>query len=189
MSRYFDNPPKFQILHCLVNRVVGGSSIFVDAFERAYKLREVDRAAFDLLTRSPVNFHYDNDGHFHHCAHPTIELNTFPGPDGEHSIKHINYSPPFQAPFPLDTSPELWRALALYTDLLDEPRGRFEYTLREGDAVLFDNRRVLHARTAFTNRPGNENSLETSRWLKGCYLEADPLFDKARMLRRELESN
>lgn len=65
------------------------------------------------------------------------------------------------------------------------------YTLREGDAVLFDNRRVLHARTAFTDGPpgGKEaREGETNRWLKGCYLEADTILDRGRVLRAKLNT-
>lgn len=65
-----------------------------------------------------------------------------------------------------------------------------EYTLREGDAVLFDNRRVLHARTAFTDKPldgGEARQEQTNRWLKGCYLEADAILDRGRTLRTKLD--
>lgn len=62
------------------------------------------------------------------------------------------------------------------------------YTLREGDAVLFDNRRVLHARTSFTNdgRVGADGEMD--RWLKGCYLQVDTVLDRARVLRTKLEN-
>lgn len=63
------------------------------------------------------------------------------------------------------------------------------YTLKEGDAVLFDNRRVLHARTAFHDRGSRDRTNEVkegepNRWLKGCYLEADAIMDRRRVLER-----
>ena len=73
--------------------------------------------------------------------------------------------------------------------LLDDKANRLEYTLREGDAVLVDNRRVLHARTAFTDKPSNGREglgEETNRWLKGCYLEADAILDRGRILSYKL---
>ena len=71
--------------------------------------------------------------------------------------------------------------------MLDDPAVQFEYLLREGDAVLFDNRRVLHARTAFWERVGTKDADgETNRWLKGCYLEADAVLDRGRVLREQL---
>jgi alpha-ketoglutarate-dependent taurine dioxygenase len=66
---------------------------------------------------------------------------------------------------------------------------RFEYTLKEGDAVLFDNRRVLHARTAFADRERADTGQEreANRWLKGCYFEADAVLDRGRVLRTKVE--
>jgi len=54
--------------------------------------------------------------------------------------------------------------------------------------VIFDNRRVLHARTAFKEKEGEGAGKdgEPNRWLKGCYFEADALLDRARMLRKGL---
>jgi len=174
---YFESPPRYQVLHSLVNRVEGGTSIFVDAIERAQVLREKDPKSFNILANTPVNFYYDNDGHFLHQTHPTIELDY-----SKSYIKYINYSPPFQAPFPLDTSLEVCAALKAFTSLTEEQPSRFEYTMQEGDAVIFDNRRILHARTAFWSKGDTGSQLETSRWLKGCYLDADALHDQARML-------
>ncbi|KZT08242.1 Clavaminate synthase-like protein [Laetiporus sulphureus 93-53] len=186
---YFQDPPRFQILHCLRNRVEGGMSIFVDSLHAANVLRESDPEAFDVLASTPVEFHYINDGHHLHYAHPTIELaplsSTDPAP---RPIAHLNYSPPFQAPLPLSTPKAFYPAFERFVALLEDSSSRFEYTLREGDAVLFDNRRVLHARTAFTGGEEPEQAGDqTNRWLKGCYLEADAVWDRGRVLAERLE--
>ncbi|KAG2159257.1 uncharacterized protein EDB93DRAFT_1217904 [Suillus bovinus] len=189
---YFEHPPRYQILHCLRNRVVGGASRFVDGLRAAETLRKTHPEDFDTLATTPVPFHYINDGHHLHYEHSTIELAspairtdspTMP------EIKHINYSPPFQAPLLLDsTPPAFYDALGCYAALLDDPLNMLEYTLREGDAVLFDNRRVLHARTSFTDDGSGADAYgETTRWLKGCYLEADAILDRGRVLRTKLE--
>ncbi|PPQ82699.1 hypothetical protein CVT25_009396 [Psilocybe cyanescens] len=184
---YFQHPPRYQILHCLRNQVIGGTSIFVDALHAARVLRERYPADFDILTKTPVSFHYINDGHHLHREHFTIEL--IQKSQSESEISHINYSPPFQAPLPLNTPKEFYPALARFAELLNDPKNTFEYTLREGDAVMFDNRRVLHARTAFKDKEGSGEIKdgEPNRWLKGCYLEADPLVDRVRVLRKKLE--
>ncbi|EIN14715.1 Clavaminate synthase-like protein [Punctularia strigosozonata HHB-11173 SS5] len=182
---YFEHPPRFQILHCLRNRVRGGASYFVDALHAASTLSRADPEGFRTLTETPVSFHYINDGHHLHFEHPTIEL--FPASD---RIAHINYSPPFQAPLPLSTPDAFYPAFRRFADLLDRPEARFEYLLREGDAVLFDNRRVLHARTAFHDPEEDAGEVQedmTNRWLKGCYIEADAVFDRGRILRTKLE--
>lgn len=188
--RYFEHPPRYQILHCLRNQVVGGASIFVDALHAAKTLHQQDKGSFDLLTQTPVEYHYINDGHHLHHSHPVIELDAFAsGPSDTPCIKHINYSPPFQAPLSPDTPAAFYTALRKFADILDAECSRFKYTLREGDAVIFDNRRVLHARTAFSEREDTQSlgEGETNRWLKGCYLEADALLDRTRVLGRKIE--
>jgi alpha-ketoglutarate-dependent taurine dioxygenase len=199
---YFQHPPRYQILHCLRNHVIGGTSRFVDGLHAAETLRKTHPVDFDTLATTLVPFHYVNDGHHLHHEHPTIELASLPAPIRTGSqttsistpsvpeIKHINYSPPFQAPLLLDsTPPTFYGALGRYAALLDDPANILDYTLREGDAVLFDNRRVLHARTSFTDDgSGADVHGKTNRWLKGCYLEADAILDRGRMLRAKLES-
>jgi len=83
---------------------------------------------------------------------------------------------------------EFYPALARFSEMLNDPTNTYTYTLREGDAVLFDNRRVLHARTAFRDKPDVEMKQgEINRWLKGCYLQTDALVDRVRVLRAGLE--
>lgn len=102
-------------------------------------------------------------------------------------MKYIHYSPPFQAPLILNAAlPMLHSALKRFSTLLDDPTNRVEYTLQEGDAVLFDNRRILHGRTAFADA-GQGIAGEPSRWLKGCYIEADVVLDRGRVLRANIE--
>lgn len=189
LKRYFEHPPRYQILHCLRNRVKGGTSIFVDALHVASTLRDTHPTEFEVLTKTPVAFHYINDGHHLHREHPTIELSrsTTTSPGG--SISHINYSPPFQAPLPLSTPPAFYPALQKFATLLNAPENIYKHTLQEGDAVFFDNRRVLHARTAFSDIEDQVKEGETNRWLKGCYLEADAMLDRGRVLRTNSESD
>ncbi|KAH6910683.1 gamma-butyrobetaine dioxygenase [Coprinopsis sp. MPI-PUGE-AT-0042] len=191
---YFHHPPRFQALHCLRNRVIGGTSVFVDALQASHTLFHANRQHFDLLTSTPVAFQYLNDGH--HLMPETSMLH-FPPSAPPPAISHINYSPPFQGPLPLSTPRKFYPALRHFSDILNDPRNTFTYTLKEGDCVMFDNRRVLHARTAFEEKKGNEREegvrfgtgedmRTTNRWLKGCYLEADAVLDRMRVSRTKL---
>lgn len=85
----------------------------------------------------------------------------------------------------MNTPPQFYTALSAYSKILNSAEQTFKYTLAEGDAVIFDNRRVLHARTVFNDKPREEGDEleEANRWLKGCYLEPDTLWDKGRILR------
>ena len=154
----------------------------MDSLNTANTLRTTSPSDFDILTTTPVSFHYINDDHHLHYDHPTIQLGAFPDEHGVLPIKSVNYSPPFQAPLPLSTPPQFYDALEKFVEILESPENRYEYLLKEGDVVVIDNRRVLHARTAFTTK-GLEGDGVTDRWLKGCYVEADAVSDRARVLR------
>jgi len=101
-------------------------------------------------------------------------------------ITAINYSPPFQAPLSLSETPlDFYPALQKFAALLRRPEGRWEFLLKEGDLVIFDNRRLLHARSAFSDIEPRKASAtdEPTRWLKGTYIEADVVLDQIRVLR------
>ena len=131
-------------------------------------------------------FQYINDARHLHHTHPTISLGLASAShDGEPHIAAVSYSPPFQAPLPRDTPPAFYDALRRFAALTEAPAAVYTRQLGEGDAVVFDNRRVLHGRTAFESRSVPENVVgkELDRWLKGCYFEGDLLASHGRMLR------
>src|SRR5262249_33108655 len=68
-----------------------------------------------------------------------------------------------------------YRAYVLFSRLLHDSRYMFSTHLEEGDAVVFDNRRILHGRTAFSSAD--------PRRLQGCYLEKDGLQSQIAILR------
>lgn len=76
---------------------------------------------------------------------------------------------------------DLYQALADFESELNRPELCHEFLLREGDLVMFDNRRVLHARRAFRDRHEQDSDVEEgepSRWLKGLYLDGEVVWDK-----------
>ncbi|KAG8913114.1 hypothetical protein FRC00_003025 [Tulasnella sp. 408] len=188
--RYFENPPRYQLLHCFRNQnVTGGQSIFVDALQAAQTLWKEDREAFDLLATTDVPFHYVNDGHHLAKRHKTfvIDPSSDPSSSAPPKITAINYSPPFQAPLPSSTPPAFYQALQKFAAMLRRPEGRWEYLLKEGDVAVFDNRRALHARRAFSGGSAAAGKGGAcNRWLEGCYVEADAVADRIRVLRTKL---
>lgn len=77
-----------------------------------------------------------------------------------------------------------------FDQLLHDSNGVYEFTLQEGDLAWFDNRRVLHARRAFSDKPAGESGSasigdgEATRWLKGCYMDGDVVWNKLRYMTR-----
>lgn len=140
--------------------------------------------------------------------HPVLPAKGLTDPD-LHTV--INWSPPFQAPgvrgavvTSLSGTPsasdqalaetELYTALSEFQAHLDDPQFRYEFTMQEGDVVLFDNQRVLHARTAFRDKTDAELKRdetiitpgEPTRWLKGCYLDGSTVWDRLAVLNDEV---
>lgn len=109
-------------------------------------------------------------------------------------IANINWSPPFQSPqaFTVDAPWKddaarfrLWLAAArAFADTIASRGLLVRYKLAPGECVIFNNRRVLHGREAFTSAPG-----AGERWLKGAYLDADDFWSKVRSARVQAASD
>ncbi|KAL2352265.1 hypothetical protein BJ546DRAFT_1028527 [Cryomyces antarcticus] len=189
---YMKHPPHIQLLHCLRSTSTGGASLFSDALHAAKALYSAAPEAFSVLTKYSVPYHYDHaPAHHYAYTHPTIELAwaharpptaALPGRTATPPIVHLNWSPPFQAPFWVprhDVARDNFRAFQAATRdfgrLVEHDDAIFEHRLGPGECVLFVNRRVLHARRAFDVGEGE-------RWLKGAYLDSDVFESKLRVL-------
>jgi len=191
---YMTNPPHLQFLHSLRAQCPGGTSFFSDSVYAAEILRREAPELFVSLATFPVTYHYANDGQYYRYTRPTIELYPTANNGGTINapIKCVNWSPPFQGPFadhiahridgstPSESAIELQtyhKAAKAFDWLLNAPENVWRYRLEEGDLVIFDNRRALHARDEFDARAGE-------RWLKGAYLDDDVYRSKLRTLRQ-----
>ncbi|KAF2682825.1 Clavaminate synthase-like protein [Lentithecium fluviatile CBS 122367] len=181
---YTSNPPHLQLLHSLRARTPGGESFFSDSFHAAHQLHTSSAFHFRTLCTFPVTYHYHHPTHHYHYTRPTIELYPYPkySEPTNLAIHRVNWSPPFQGPFEARIGGENQTALGNYRSashafekLVSAEENLYEYRLNEGECVIFDNRRVLHARKAFDATKGE-------RWLKGAYVDDDVFFSKLRVL-------
>ncbi|KAG0356705.1 hypothetical protein BG005_004353 [Podila minutissima] len=166
---YMESPPGLQLLHSLENSVPGGTSIFMDSFKAVELLKQEHPEDYEILTKTPTTFHYRNADHHLHYNRPTIAL------DAMNDTLTVNYAPPFQGPveLPAEKMHGFYRALRRFAEYIERPSLQFRHTMRPGECMVFANRRVLHARTAFDPSKGN-------RHLKGCYVDLDMFKDKYR---------
>lgn len=111
-------------------------------------------------------------------------------------VEHVAWSPPFQGPFSLasedtrrygapqqflSSTVRAWHTAARkFNELIHRPENVYERMMKPGECVIFDNRRVLHARRAFeVGDAGKE------RWLRGAYIDKDPYMSKLKIMADE----
>jgi alpha-ketoglutarate-dependent taurine dioxygenase len=180
LGLHTDNPyrepvPGFQALHALLAAPGGGESVFADGFALSNHLRAIDPQAFDVLTGTPVPFHYRSKDAELYAERPLIQLSC----RGE--VNAVHYNNRSIAPLRLEprAAADFYRAYRRFAELLREPSHQLKFALRDGDLVLFDNQRILHGRSAFS-------SAKHARHLRGCYLTRDSVYSETALLRRKM---
>jgi gamma-butyrobetaine dioxygenase len=153
---FLEDPPRYQMLHCMRPADEGGESVVADAKQAALHLRSLDGPAFELLATVPVVFHRQQKAFEKRLRAPLLELR-----EGEFFRVRASYFTlaPHQIPF--DRMQPWYRAYARFTGLVRDPRHQLRFRLEAGDALLYDNFRMLHARTGFRG----------ARWLRGVYFD------------------
>jgi gamma-butyrobetaine dioxygenase len=169
---YRDPVPTVQLLHCLVNQADGGDSGLVDGFGAASFLRDTEPEAFAILARTPVTFRYQDSSVDLSASTSLIVL------DPRGRIRAVRYNNRCMQPLPLRSAEAVafYAAYRLFSRALLRPTAQLNLRLSAGDCLVFDNTRVLHARTGFTAAGG--------RHLQGCYADIDAVESQLRVLRR-----
>jgi len=165
--------PGLQFLHCLINDASGGESILVDGFKIAKYMQKNHPDEFDTLTTVPMSFH-NKDRHSDYRFRSTIIMT-----DDNNEIVEVRLANFLRGPVdvPAHQTIALYRAYQCFIKLTRDTQFEFFYKLNAGDLIVFDNRRVLHARNAFDLASG-------SRHLQGCYVDRDELLSRIRVLER-----
>ncbi|CCH42799.1 Trimethyllysine dioxygenase, mitochondrial [Wickerhamomyces ciferrii] len=204
---YYESPPGLQLLHFIKNKSKGGENVFVDGFAAARHVKTIDSPAYQALLTVPINYHYEKNGHSYYYSRPLIVENEVieQGGFGEYKdhFREINYSPPFQAPFDFGITGEVigddnnhskisgakekgdrhlfqdfLRGFKEFEDYINNKENQLKFKVEEGSCIIFDNRRILHARDQFDNNSGE-------RWLKGCYIDKDSYLSKLRVMKKK----
>lgn len=160
---YRDPVPTLQLLHCLTNAVDGGESGLLDGFHAAALLREEDPTAFAVLTTTLVRFAWTDAATVLRADRPLIEL------DAAGQVREISFNNrSMQAlTLPAEQTERFYAAYRAFAAIIARPELLMTFRLDPGDCVIFDNTRLLHARTAFAE--------SGSRHLQGCYADLDSL--------------
>lgn len=188
---YHDPVPKLQLLHCLKNECSGGDSLFSDGFLAFWGMRLADKTGKEghtlkmvkTLSAQGLPYWYTKNGNDRYRTHPVFQTLKHPQMPVE-----VNWSPPFQAPLPLDRflrhfpgpkwmyatkegpptvlgMGDLVEGMRVFRDWIEAPENMWQYKMKSGDCIIFDNRRILHGRTQFEASQGGQ------RHLRGAYLD------------------
>jgi gamma-butyrobetaine dioxygenase len=205
---YRDPVPTLQLLHCLRDAAVGGETVVVDGFAAAAALRDTDPVSFGVLTSTPIRFAYVDKATSLTARQPLIALN----PRGRISCVRLNNRSmqPVRLPYP--KAEAFYAAYRAWAAIVARPEFALGLRLAPGDCLVFDNTRILHARTAFAPAPSpSPDSAPDStpstpstgastgsgaspvpsaspgsgeRHLQGCYADLDGLLSTLAVLRR-----
>ncbi|KAE8365180.1 hypothetical protein BDV27DRAFT_127393 [Aspergillus caelatus] len=172
---YMNEPPGFQLLHCLQNSCDGGESLFADSFAVARQLGIDDPEAFKALCNLRLSYEYNHENDIYTNDWPVFQTYVDEYTQ-QQRLTHANYSPPFQAPMhgqrrPFNRTVTEMRALDKFAKMLEDESYIYELKLNPGECVIFENRRVLHARKQFNTATGQ-------RWLAGAYVDEDAVLSK-----------
>lgn len=169
---YLDPPPMIQVLHCMDNSYAGGDSLFSDGDRAAHLLWPFVRASRRLapLQRRLIPYRCVKPGFHYHALRPVLDHDA-----SSDSLPDLFWSPPFQAPHDYpgrDLRP--WVEAARFLEaVFSADDAVYRRKMLPGECVIFDNRRVLHGRTAF--HPADAGH----RWLRGAYIAADDFLSRA----------
>ena len=167
--------PGLQFLHCLENEAAGGMSTMVDGFAVANALRERDPIAYETLTTVPWNWANRSKTSDYQWASPMIVT------DHTGAVTEVRVGTWLRAPL-RTRAVDVERAYGAYRSFATLTRStefRIEFRFEPGDCIAFDNRRILHGRTAFDDGDNGR------RHLRGCYSERDELYSRLRILERQ----
>lgn len=153
---FLDTPPRYQVLHCMRPADEGGESYLCDAFQAARYLRSIDAPAYERLIRTPVVFDRRQQGFQRRLVSPMLEAR-----DGEVFRVRSSYFTLAPHRLPFAEMEAFYRADQRFTALTLDPAHQYRFGLQTGDFLLYDNWRMLHARTGFRG----------SRWVRGIYFD------------------
>lgn len=167
-----ETPPGFQFLHCVENTVTGGQGRLTDGLAVVEALRREEPEVLDSLLQDEWVFINRAEDAEHRYQAPIVEL-----PNGGKPLTIRAFYPVRSLPaMPEHRVAFAYQALAMFQRYAEDDRYCMSFTYQAGDLLGFDNRRILHGRTAFSSTG--------SRTLVGCYVDRDDVLSQLRVLKR-----
>ena len=167
-------PPGILVLFCVRPALAGGETVLVDGFQIAETLRREDPEAFALLARVRQPFHRIHDGTIDQRTRaPVLVL------DDAGALVGFRFHTRTAAPLdlPAELIEPVYAANHRLSALMTAAENQVRFSLAPGEAVLFDNHRVMHSRRPFD---------DPERFLRICNVSRDSFHQRLRLLATEL---
>ena len=152
--------PGIQFLHCRVNTVDGGQSLYSDGVAVANDFRKRDPEGFKLLSEVSIPFFCEHDTYDSRSRQTVIEL------DQHGEVSGLTISQHMADIFDLDQSllDDYYPAFCRFGRMLQEDKYMMRFLMKGGECMVFDNHRIVHGRAAYSATSGD-------RYLRGCYVD------------------
>jgi len=172
---YFETPPGYQFLHCLVNDAAGGMSSIVDGFKVIEYLKENEPENFKILRKVKVKF-INND-----YTQKTVRIINSPlftlTNEGDYKEIRFNISQTGTIDCPPELMGKFYSAYRRFAEIIHSEDLSVNFKLTKGDIFSFDNRRVAHGRTEYNPNSGH-------RHLQGYYMDRDEIQSRLNYLKK-----
>ncbi|XP_075254174.1 gamma-butyrobetaine dioxygenase-like [Convolutriloba macropyga] len=168
----FESGPGLQGLHAyqVDSSCEGGDSLLLDIFAIAEEFRQLHPSLFKTLTQIPVTFnsvYSKEEKEAHKCSHkPHIEVNR------DDVIVAVNWVPQTDLGLFLAKQEEIddyYQAYCKFGQMIQDSKLRHRFKLEENDVLIFNNRRMVHGRSALKSG---------SRYLIGAFVTIDNFLQK-----------
>lgn len=169
-NAYIKNAAGLEGFHVILTAKEGGESIIIDGFNCAEQLKQSHPADFDFLARTHIEVEYLKKGKHHlKSRSKIIELDEIH--DTYFQIRHNVYNKVNLNHLSSDNILRFYRAMQRFMSIVDDERNILKIALRPDQVLIFNNFRLMHARTAVTGK----------RTLVTTYMPYDEWLSNARL--------
>lgn len=170
----YSNDAPVQLLHCLNFEGTGGESTIADSFRVAAELKQHHLQHYNTLSTVLVPGQYIGDGSHLMAARPVLRH------DEHGKLIQVSFNNADRAPFllPPDEMVAFYDAIRAFDNFSNDHRLQWRHQLEPGEAMLFDNWRVMHGRASY----------QGGRKLCGAYLNHEDLESRIRMLQAAIDA-
>ncbi|PFH53122.1 hypothetical protein AMATHDRAFT_1547 [Amanita thiersii Skay4041] len=182
-TTYFTDPCGLQLFHLLSHTDgSGGATLLVDGYYVASILKELHPDAYDMLSTIPIPAHAAGEPSAFYRPNPPRGypvLRRDPSTGELFQVRWNNDDRSVMSHLEPHNVEKWYKAIRAWHQCLTSPDSEYWVQLRPGTAVVVDNQRVLHGRSAFDGK----------RRMCGAYIGMDEYRSKLTVLREKFAAD